>query len=227
MISSLLIHPDISSREEEAEKILAKLALAKNHPNILWFAAEDKLGIEQARSIKDFLSLKPYQGKHQAVVVIAAENLTDEAQNALLKTLEEPPQETVLILGVGSEDQLLPTIVSRCQVVDLTSHAYATPEARLDSARQVEQKYQQEIEKLLTSSVEERFQFVEKLEDREAFLHALTAYFRKQLLSAVHLKGGQLFLQDLIEAEKWANQNVNIRAILEYLMLKLPQDKNS
>lgn len=226
MISSLIIHPDVKSRERETEKILAKLELSKNHPNILWFTPEDKLGIEQARQIKDFLSLKPYQGKHQAVVVVAAENLTDEAQNALLKTLEEPAEEAILILGVGSEDQLLPTIISRCQIIN---SSYQTPEARLDSARQVEQKYQKEIEKLLQLSIEQRFKFVEKLEEREVFLSALTAYFRHELLqksagvNLIHLGGVQLFLQDLIEAEKWANQNVNIRAILEYLMLKMPQ----
>lgn len=207
MISCLVIHPDISLRQSEIEKILKNLELSQNHPNTLWFSEEEKLGIEESRKIKKFLSLKPYQGKNQAVVLLVAENLSLDAQNALLKTLEEAGNYVSLILGAGSEEQLLPTIVSRCKVINLKTTL--TPEVR--------QKYQEEIEKLTKSTMEERFKFIEKLEDRENFLYALTAYFRQ--------RWNTMFIKDLLEAEKWAKQNVNLRAILEYLMLKMPNGK--
>ncbi|MFH0937283.1 MAG: hypothetical protein V1808_03235 [Candidatus Daviesbacteria bacterium] len=222
MISQVIIHPDLSYRQAEAEKILDQNNLSKKHPDLLWFE-EEKLGIGEARKIQEFLSLKPYQGNAQAVVLLAAENLSLEAQNALLKTLEEPPAQAIIILGISTEDQLLPTIISRCQVINLQNilTLTLTPEVRVN--------YQKEIEKLLDLTTEERFKFIEKLEDRENFLHALTAYFRNKLLDksagalSIHPRGGNTeFLKNLLEAEKWAAQNVNIRAILEYLMLKMP-----
>ena len=217
MISCLVIHTDITLRQNEIEKILKNLELAQNHPNTLWFAEEEKLGIGESRKIRDFLSLKPYQGKNQAVVLLVAENLTLEAQNALLKTLEEAGDHVSLILGAGSEDQLLPTIVSRCKVINLQIHT---------STSEVEHKYQEDIEKLLGAEMEERFKFIEKLEDKEGFLHAMTSYFRNQLINHIKPRGfDRNFLKDLLEAEKWAKQNVNIRAILEYLMLKVPDGK--
>ncbi len=187
--------------------------LSRNHPDLLWFEAESKLGIEEARKIKDFLSLKPYQGSNRAVVLIAAENLTDAAQNALLKTLEEPPPGTILILGASSEDQFLPTILSRCQVINLKS------------SNKSSEIFDKDIKDLLDATMEKRFQFIEKLDKRDEFLFALTLYFRNQMLEGKSRKP-QEFLKDLIDAERWARQNVNIRAILEYLMLKMPSGKN-
>lgn len=227
MISTILIHQDINVRNSEAEKILETLGFSKNHPDLLWLSEEEKLGIEQARKIQQFLGLKSYKGQGQAVVLVAAENLTTEAQNALLKTIEEPLGEVTFILGASSEDDLLPTIISRCQVKNLSSK---------EISQDLGEKYKEDIKKLIGLSWDKRFQFIEKLEEREAFLNALTSYFRNQLLSA-HLtgfsrelqpNGGSTnkeledFLKDLMEAQKWAKQNVNIRAILEYLMLKMP-----
>lgn len=223
MLACLLIHPDILKRQGKAESMLAENNLSKDHPDLLWFGAEEKLGIAQARQVREFLSLKPYQGSAQAVVLIAAENLTDDAQNALLKTLEEPPENTVLILGVASDDQLLPTVLSRCKVINLEN-----PQSKSGGS------FDAEIEKLQESSMEKRFQFIEKLDKKDEFLISLTAYFRQQLLA--NTAGGNpvpppgwnlTFLQDLLEAEKWARQNVNIRAILEYLMLRMPSRKNT
>lgn len=220
MLSCLIISPDVAKREEEAEKKITSLGLSKNHSNVLWFGEDEKLGIEQSRKIKDFLSLKPYQGKSQAIVILTAENLTDPAQNALLKTLEEPSQDVTIILGVGAEDQLLPTIVSRCTVSNLQQ----APTSDVGS------QFQDEIKKLVGSSIEERFKFIEKLEEKEEFLHELVHYFRQVLIqqkpihSAIVQANGIKFVKDLIEAEKWAKQKITMRAILEYLMLKMPQD---
>ncbi|MDO8570145.1 MAG: hypothetical protein Q7R97_00985 [Candidatus Daviesbacteria bacterium] len=221
MISSLVIHPDITVRQSEIEQILKGLDLSQNHPNTLWFSQEEKLGIGESRKIQEFLSLKPYQGKNQAVVLLVAENLSLDAQNALLKTLEEAGDCVSLILGARSEDQLLPTIISRCKIINLQNTP--TPEVGL-----VGQKYQEEIEKLLEANMEERFKFIEKLEDKENFLFTMTAYFRNQLINHIQPRGlDNNFLKDLLEAEKWAKQNVNIRAVLEYLMLLLPHNNES
>ena len=223
MISKIIVHPQVEKREEKAEGLLSQVGLLRGNVDLLWLDDEG-IGIEQARKIKDFLSLKPYRDKHQAVVIINADDLTIGAQNALLKTLEEPSPEAIIILGISSEDRLLQTITSRCQVINLAQNDGAASGAA--------QKHQKEIELLLKSTIEERFKFIEKLEKREEFLQDLTLFFRHRLINIQHrlinIQHPMLdivpYLEDLLEAEKWAAQNVNIRAILEYLMLKMPQE---
>lgn len=212
MVSQLIIHPEATVRQSKIAELLSNIKLSKSHPDVLWLDENTKLGVDIAKQIQQFLSLKPYQGESQAVVIIAAENFTLDAQNALLKTLEEPPHHTTILLGVGTEDQLIPTIISRCQSLNLKDTQAETPEV----------KFQAEIETLIDLPIEKRFQFIEKLEAREEFLEALTFYFRKLLLNK---PTDTDFLEDLIEAQKWNSANVNIRAILEYLMLKMPQVK--
>lgn len=84
-------------------------------------SAEDgkAIGIETVRGLEQFLSLKvPRSGPYnQAVIIEDAEALTLEAQNALLKTLEEPPQASLIVLSASHEQSLLPTVRSRAQVI--------------------------------------------------------------------------------------------------------------
>lgn len=83
----------------------------------------DKLGdkkeilIDQARKALDFLSLRSYFASYKAVIIDNAEKLNVEAQNCLLKTLEEAKGKTVLILVTSQPETLLPTIFSRCQTI--------------------------------------------------------------------------------------------------------------
>jgi DNA polymerase-3 subunit delta' len=83
------------------------------------------IGIEPIRELEHFLSLKvPGTRAIKRIIIIEdSQLLTTEAQNALLKTLEEPPQDTVLILTAPSAKQLLPTIQSRLQTINITRPA--------------------------------------------------------------------------------------------------------
>lgn len=212
MLPKILIGTDKTKIKEEIENLLSHQKMNTSHPNLLIFE-DDKLGIEQARKIKEHLSLKAYQGKSQAVVILSADNLTPEAQNSLLKILEEPPKDTIFIMGAQSEDAFLPTFLSRCQVRYLDKTGAREPEEKY------EEKYKEKIEKIINSSYEQRFMLIEKLEDKDKFLTALVIYFREKLLDQPKFAS---FIEDLILAQKWAKQNVNIRAILEYIMLKMP-----
>lgn len=77
---------------------------------------EDSIKIEQIREMQRQLSLKPYSGKYKIAVIPEAQSMTIQAQNALLKTLEEPSGQAIIILTSLSEFLLLSTIVSRCQI---------------------------------------------------------------------------------------------------------------
>jgi len=82
-------------------------------------SAKKSWGIEDVRILQKTIFLKPLRGKMKAIIVKEAEQLTIEAQNALLKVLEEPPPGTLLFLLSSSFDALLPTVISRCTIIQL------------------------------------------------------------------------------------------------------------
>ena len=215
MVAKILISSSLEDRITKINETLTKHDLKKEHPDVLYIKDGEKLGIEQARKIKNHFVYKPNKAKGKVVVVETADNMTVDAQNALLKTIEELPENGLIILGASTDANFLPTIISRSQIItfNLVGHKQPTYEV-----------YAQDIEKLIKSGISERFEYIEKLKDREEFLQALVQYFHNQLIS--HPRGvTSEFLKELLEAEKWAAQNVQIRGILEYLMLKLPIDK--
>lgn len=89
-----------------------------NHPDILLVGAEETtIKIDQIRTVQHQLSYKPYEQQRTIVILDGCEHLTLPAANALLKTLEEPPGNTLLLLLTGHKDAVPLTIVSRCQLV--------------------------------------------------------------------------------------------------------------
>ncbi|MFQ6092365.1 MAG: DNA polymerase III subunit delta' [bacterium] len=83
------------------------------------FTKPASISIEAVRELQKALAYRPFEGKWKVVLVAEADRMTPEAANALLKTLEEPPPATVLILTTARPHALLPTIVSRCQKLRL------------------------------------------------------------------------------------------------------------
>ena len=77
------------------------------------------LKVDQIREARRTLVLKPYQAQYRVALFLRFQEANDNAANALLKTLEEAPSYAVLILTADSPEQLLPTIVSRCEVIRL------------------------------------------------------------------------------------------------------------
>ncbi|MEW6403261.1 MAG: DNA polymerase III subunit delta', partial [Chloroflexota bacterium] len=95
---------------------------AMQHPDLAVVQAESEGGIlkvDQVREVQRALSLKPYQSKFRVAIFLRFQEANDNAANALLKTLEEAPPHAILILTADNPEQLLPTIVSRCEILRL------------------------------------------------------------------------------------------------------------
>ncbi len=86
------------------------------HPDVLLVAPGDSgaIKIDQVRDVVDRAMYRPFEGRRRVVIIDEADALVAPAQNALLKTLEEPPSLSVFILVTSRPDVLLPTILSRC-----------------------------------------------------------------------------------------------------------------
>lgn len=88
-----------------------------NHPDVHWVRPESKsriITIAQMRDLMREIQLKPNESKHKVAVVVAADRLRVEGANAFLKTLEEPPAGSVIILLTTDPQRVLETIISRC-----------------------------------------------------------------------------------------------------------------
>jgi DNA polymerase-3 subunit delta' len=77
------------------------------------------LKVDQIREVQRSLSLKPYQAKYRVALFLRFQEANDNAANALLKTLEEAPAHAILLLTADTPEQLLPTIISRCEILRL------------------------------------------------------------------------------------------------------------
>lgn len=102
------------------ECISCKKIEAKNHPDVGWVYPEGKslqIKIDSIRIVSQALSLKPYEGKAKIFIIDDADHMTEQAANCLLKTLEEPPSGSTLILLASNISRIYPTIISRCQRV--------------------------------------------------------------------------------------------------------------
>jgi DNA polymerase-3 subunit delta' len=92
------------------------------HPDLAIVQSERTgatLKVEQVRDMQHGIALAAYQAKYRVALFLRFEEANDSAANALLKTLEEPPKDVILILTADHADSLLPTIVSRCEVMNL------------------------------------------------------------------------------------------------------------
>ncbi len=88
-----------------------------NHADIHWTRPESKsrvITIDQTRDLMQQIQLKPAEAEHKVAIIVGADRLNPQAANAFLKTLEEPPQNSVLILLSTEPQRLLETILSRC-----------------------------------------------------------------------------------------------------------------
>jgi DNA polymerase-3 subunit delta' len=104
--------------DDEAAAVVEQISLkAKDPYHVISVPRASTIKINSIRELRKESSLASFMEGKRVFVLIDAENLNDEASNAILKTLEEPHEDTLLILTVPSPDLLLPTILSRCQHV--------------------------------------------------------------------------------------------------------------
>lgn len=180
----------------------------QNSPDVLVVETETSIGIEEVRQIQVFLSRKPL-GQKNTIYIRDAHLLTIPAQNALLKTLEEPPANAQIFLVTAQPDLLLPTVLSRVQIDRLTS----SPVGEIDTA-----DTKKLAEKINKASAGERVGLVDEL--------ALTRETALQLLD----KFEQLLHQDLnlkinydliLQTRSYLKANVNVKLAMDNLFFGL------
>jgi DNA polymerase-3 subunit delta' len=155
------------------------------HPDVrLIDEPASDIGIDQIRDIQREMSLAPFEGRHRVYVLCNFHLASLPAANCLLKTLEEPPPRVVLILTATHGEALLPTIVSRCQLLHLRSLPVAQVQASLESRWNVESGRANLIARLS----EGRIGWAIEASNSDALLHVRDKYFvaLEQVLRQAH-----------------------------------------
>lgn len=240
--SILIYGTNTKNRERLLAKIIEDL-LGKNPkegPNLTFLKSEGSIGIDQIRYLESQVSLKPQESTVKVAVIKASQNLTPEAQNALLKTLEEPPQSTIIILEADQKAALPETLTSRCKLL------FATDVIDYCPTRKAQEKILAENQQILFGNLGDKFTLAQKLSlgaldwlERELYFwrdialmtlgcHDLIIHqeVEKNLeFLARKMEKGEIFdyLGKLIKTRKLVLQNINKRLALEVLFLDAPR----
>ena len=113
-----LVEPAIPCGECRACRLIEKM----QHPDFSVIQADEAgraLKVDQIRDLQHTLSLAPYETNYKIALILRFEEANPNAANALLKTLEEPPPHVIMLLTASDSEALLPTIISRCELIRL------------------------------------------------------------------------------------------------------------
>ncbi len=222
MNSFILVSKNTNQQEAYLKTFIAEHAISPFDQIII--STEGSVGIEVVRKLQETIFLTPYKGNEKIVVIQNAEKLTTEAQNALLKLLEEPPLFVYIFLCSSTEEVFLPTVISRCKIINLqpnTPNDPNTPNFSLDQHLQI----------LLQGTIAEKLALAEALatdkENLPLWFEKITIFIRQKMLENIattptspttqHLR----VLSSLQEAHKtFAITNVSPRTVLEHCFLQ-------
>lgn len=188
-----------------------------NNPDIHILDGSDmnSIGIEDVKELQKEMMFSPFKEKVQIAYILDSEKLTVQAQNSLLKTLEETSESTVYILITDNERTLLPTILSRCLKL-------------YTNVNEVEEK-ESEYPDILDLDIVDSFLKIEGIAkekaDTEGFLTDLVKYFqqdlKKKLIDGNGIIEVERNIKEVVLAQKRVKANGNRRLVLENLLLHL------
>lgn len=170
---------------------------------------EKSIGIKEVREAMSRLQLTPIRSKAKAWIILNGEILTQEAQQAILKTLEEPPAKTLIYICSESRDSLLPTIQSRCLAISLDNEKPISPR---DEDEELFQK--------LTGPRREALEYLDNIEKeavRPWVKRAINRLHNAIINEPANTNYGKL-IKLLFLAQKQLSVNVNHKLVLTQLI---------
>lgn len=218
----IIVNKSKDSQKEQLKILLKRIfnKELKESPDIhvLNPEKENSIGIEEVKELQKAMKYKPFQEEKQVGIILQAEKLTTQAQNALLKTLEETTETSLYILCVNNERNLLPTIKSRGIVIYSFSQIEKTT-------------VEEDLENFLDLDPLEQFNTIEKYsKDKDsslAFINSLEERFRKRL--ELDIKNGNIdssqknlsLLKTVQKSREKISANCNRRLTLEAMVVEL------
>ncbi len=177
---------------------------SKNHPDFYQIEPENKtIKIEQIRNLQEKIAEKPIASNRKVYLIIDSDAMTKEAQNCLLKTLEEPPQYATILLLTDKEEKLLSTIKSRCMKLSFK------PISKELLEQYFEEKWQIKLSPQFLEASQGSIGMALKLQAQDAMY--------KQVDEVLEAMEGKDFLTIVHKAEIFYKEKDNIQDILDYM----------
>lgn len=221
MQTYLIVSPNEKFIDLTIKKITNKLTI--NELNLTVIIPDNSFTIMESRSIKKLLIEKPFGGGNRLVIIKQIEKATLEASNALLKILEEPPPTTFFILTTSNTNKIIPTILSRCQIIN-----------EINSTDMMKEKTAEKIglflKSLITLSSAERMNFwpksIKSKDDAKPFLNNIIIFLDRNLKTDNEELSSKRDLSQMIvkssAALMYIESNVNYKATLDILFWGFP-----
>lgn len=191
-----------------------KMIKANTHPDLLMLSAEKKsIGVDSIRNTIAELSKKGFSGQNRIAMIVDGDKMTVQAQNCLLKTLEDPPPGRTFIILCEKENQLLSTVVSRCMVVR------TTPQSQDEVAKRIAHETGQSIENAKTYArlgqgyYEKAMEYATK---QKVYYHREWAF---ETLTSLFGKGG-----DVLKGYAYLKDNKNDTSEILSILLDVVKD---
>ncbi len=135
MHSFLVISKDKRAGFDQIDKILKSEEISQFDKN--YFSFEKSVGIEDIRILQEKLYLKPFKSKKRAIILDFSNGSTIQAQNSMLKILEEPPKSTIILIYAKNREDFLPTILSRCKVIEVSVQEKSEDKLLLETTKRL------------------------------------------------------------------------------------------
>lgn len=155
---------------------------------------QGQIGVDEAHEIMKSLSLKAYEGGYKVMIIWMADKMNIATANKLLKLLEEPPQKTIFLLIAESTDDILQTILSRCQVLNFGRLSEQVIANALISNQNVDSKLAQKLAHQSQGNYNKALHLLHKDDDDLPF----EEWFVDWVRAAFRAKGNAAAIQDLI-----------------------------
>lgn len=220
MQSYLIVSTQSDFIKTQEDKII-KLANASSF-NINLIDSESGIGIIEVRKLREIVSLKTFGGGGRVIIIHKIDKSSPEAQNALLKILEEPPIYTYIILVTHNVDSILPTIASRCQII------FDKHQQKLIKTEKIAEM----LSKILSANTGQRIlvskNVIKTKEEAQIFLEELILFLNQSLFykdTQLGLDRKQIveIINKILAAKSYLDCNVNFKATLDILFLGFPQ----
>ncbi|MFH0943161.1 MAG: hypothetical protein V1810_03235 [Candidatus Beckwithbacteria bacterium] len=221
-----MLHAILITSQDQNQALKLAQTLSNNklepQPDLLILTSSTSIGIDQVKSLEKFLNQKPYQNPQKIVLIPQASILTLPAQQALLKTLEEPPAHSLIILIAPHQKTLLPTIISRCELHSI--------QVSSDLTLQFIQTQKAIYNHLIKANLGQRINFIADYASTKIiaieFCQQQLKFLRQQLLVKPD-KNLLSILSDFNLAINRLNHNLNPKLCLEQLVFHYPNSNKT
>ncbi|MCX6812134.1 MAG: hypothetical protein NTW79_00715 [Candidatus Berkelbacteria bacterium] len=194
----------------DSQKI-SKFDIVEVQPEAPEKTSKFEIRIKQIRELISGLSRTPSQGKKKLAIIHDADKMNEQAQNALLKTLEEPAKSVVIIL-LSSNLKLLPTIISRCQIVKFAA-----------DKDQIESNYFAELGLIKNGNIKQFFALAEKMTKDENLPEILESWLGEFSRRMIKYPSVEIVdkIKIVFEAKDRLEKSTNKKLIIENMLIKI------